>query len=167
MVIADRGVASARVLVSVDERKDSTASGDQLRPKPATGISISPGMPLAADRWWSGGITLSGDDEGWLLVDNPSSTDSASIKLLVHGDGKVEAAEGLDDFKIEAGASWPSTSAASSCLRQRWSSCGRRLRYRLSNGWSAPLPATTLGTRHTRCEHGRVAGRRRRIVGLR
>ena len=103
LVIADRGVASARVLVSVDERKDSTASGDQLRPKPATGISISPGMPLAADRWWSGGITLSGDDEGWLLVDNPSSTDSASIKLLVHGDGKVEAAEGLDDFKIEAG----------------------------------------------------------------
>ena len=104
LVASDVGVAASRVLVTTAERGDSEDSGTQVRPEPATGASISPGLPLAADRWWAGGIRLSGDDEGWLLLDNPSSSETASIKLLVHGDGEVAAAEGLDDFPVEPGA---------------------------------------------------------------
>ena len=103
-VTSDVPMAAARVLVSVAERGDSEASGPQLRPQPATGVSISPGLPLAADRWWAGGIGLSGDDEGWLLVDNPSQDTSTSLKVLIHGDGEERVAEGFDDLKIEAGA---------------------------------------------------------------
>lgn len=104
LVVSDIGVAASRVLVSTAKRGDSEASGSQLRPAPATGVSISPGLPLAANRWWAGGIRLSEKDEGWLLVDNPSSSKAASIKLLVHGDGEVATAEGFEDLKIEPGA---------------------------------------------------------------
>ena len=101
LVVSDTGVASARVLVSVAKRGDTKTSGQQVRPAPATGVSISPALPLAADRWWSGGLRLTGQDEGWLLVDNPSPTESTSIKLLVHGGGKVTEAKGFEDLTVK------------------------------------------------------------------
>ncbi|MEZ5373747.1 MAG: hypothetical protein R2704_13685 [Microthrixaceae bacterium] len=101
-----RGWRPLRVLVTTAERGDSEDSGTQVRPAPATGASISPGLPLAADRWWAGGIRLSGDDEGWLLLDNPSSSETASIKLLVHGDGEWPPPRVWTTSRWSRGPSW-------------------------------------------------------------
>lgn len=101
-VTADVPVAAARVLVSTAKRGDGDASGSQLRPKGATGVSVSPALPVAATRWWSGGFGLGGDDEGWLLVHNPSLDAASSLKVLIHGGGEEQVAEGLDDLKVDA-----------------------------------------------------------------
>lgn len=100
------GIAAALVHFVVAER-DGGKDGEQLRPSSDSGFTIDPGVPFAATRWTVGTFDMSSDDEGWVLVDNPSKKSISLVTLYRSVGGKRAKVAGIDPIEVPPGAQIP------------------------------------------------------------
>lgn len=100
------GIAAALVHFVVGERTGGNP-GEQLRPASDSGFTIDTGVPFAATRWTVGAFDLSSDDEGWVLVDNPSKTSISLVTLYRSVGGKRTKVAGIDPIEVPPGTQIP------------------------------------------------------------
>ena len=92
-------VVSSLVHMISDERTEGQDTG-QRRPSVPTGLTITPGTPVAASRWIAPSYDISAEDEGWLFVNNPSASSIALVTVTKMVDGVAAPVDGMNPLEL-------------------------------------------------------------------